>query len=87
MARRLGATDDDLDGALTGRLQQFPDGWRAAFQAAEEITTGRGELPESTFQTLVAHWTPGQIVEIVSVVALFNLFNRFATSLHVPVTR
>ncbi len=43
-------------------------------------------LSDACFADLSEAWSAAQIVEIVSVVALFNLFNRLAISLEVPVT-
>lgn len=86
MARRLGATEEDLARVATGALDGFDPAWRAAFAAAAAITREGGMLSDACFADLSEAWSAAQIVEIVSVVALFNLFNRLAISLEVPVT-
>ena len=61
--------------------------WAAALRFAEEMTPSRGRPSGSTWEALAAHWRESQIVELVSVAALFNYFNRFAEALEIPPTR
>lgn len=87
MARRLGATDGQLE-ALSGTdLSPFEPAWRAAIVFAGEMTPTAAEVSDRTYAELAAHWSAPQLVEITAVVALFNYFNRFATALAIPVTR
>ena len=51
------------------------------------MTPSRGRPSGSTWEALAAHWRESQIVELVSVAALFNYFNRFAEALEIPPTR
>ncbi len=61
--------------------------WRAALAYVAAMTPTRGEVPDALFGDLERHWNAAQIVEITSVAALFNYFNRFAEALDVPITR
>ncbi len=87
MARRLGASDEQLAALATGDLASFEPAWRAAIAYAEEMTPTRPVVHTATYDALAAHWSAPQIVEITAVTALFNYFNRFALALDIPVTR
>ena len=51
------------------------------------MTPSRGRPSGPAWEALAAHWRESQIVELVSVAALFNYFNRFAEALEIPPTR
>ncbi len=87
MARRLGATEAQLDEISRGVFDGFEPAWRDAFRWADAITPTRGLPDDTLFRDLARHWSSAQIVEITAVITLFNYFNRFATSLDIPVTR
>jgi alkylhydroperoxidase family enzyme len=87
LARRLGATTEQIAALDRGDLTSFEPGWRAAFQAAELSTTDRGRIPAETYSELTSHWSAGQIIEIIAVIGLFNYFNRFAIGLDIPPTK
>ena len=70
-----------------GSYDVFEPAWRVAFALADAMTPSGGTPGDALFAELERHWTPPQIVEITSVIALFNYFNRFAMALDVPVTR
>jgi alkylhydroperoxidase family enzyme len=65
----------------------FQPPWGAAMMYADAITPSRGAPTEALFGELERHWSAAQIVEITSVITLFNYFNRFAVALRIPVTR
>ncbi len=83
----MGATDAQLDGVARGEYGVFEEPWRSAFRYADVATPTPGHVPDATFADLARHWSPTQIVEITSVICLFNFFNRFAHALDVPITR
>ncbi|HVE78490.1 MAG TPA: hypothetical protein VNA89_06500 [Gemmatimonadaceae bacterium] len=87
MARRLGATEEQLAELARGEHGALAAGWAAALRYAEAVTAGRGRVGDPLFDDMVLHWTVPQIVEITAVIAAFNYFNRFAEALRVPVTR
>ena len=51
------------------------------------MTPTPGIVSDAVYGELATHWSPAQIVEITSVIALFNFFNRFAHALAIPVTK
>jgi alkylhydroperoxidase family enzyme len=87
LARRLGATEDQLDHVARSDYAPFDDAWRAAFRYADVVTPTPGVVDTASFDELAAHWSPVQIVEITAVICMYNFFNRFAHALDVPITR
>ena len=87
MARRLGASEEQLGAVAGGDLGTFEPAWRAAIAYAAQMTPTPPRVEAHTYDALAGHWTAPQIVEITAVAALFNYFNRFALALEVPVTK
>ena len=87
MARRLGATDAQLDAVARADYAVLETSWRSALRYADEMTPTPGIVSDAAFEDLASHWTPAQIVEITSVVCMFAFFNRFAHALAIPVTK
>jgi alkylhydroperoxidase family enzyme len=87
LARRLGATNTQIEQLARGDLTSFDDSWAAALRAAESMTSHGGQVAPDSYAVLEARWSAGQIVEILAVIGLFNYFNRFAVALDIPPTR
>jgi alkylhydroperoxidase family enzyme len=87
LARRLGATDEQIGRLAHGDLVGMEESWAAACRVAESMTTRGGRISTAEYEALAAHWNQGEIVEIVAVVGLFNYFNRFANALDIPPTK
>ncbi|MDQ3698013.1 MAG: hypothetical protein M3373_08325 [Gemmatimonadota bacterium] len=87
MARRLGATEAQLERIERADYDELEPAWRAAFVYADAVTPTRGRLSDEGFGELARHWTTAQIVEMTAVITLFNDFNRFAEALRIPPTR
>jgi alkylhydroperoxidase family enzyme len=87
LARRLGASDEQLTALAAGDVSSFDPAWAAALQYAAHMTPTGGIVSGDAYAALATHWKAAQIVEITAVAALFNYFNRFAIALEVPVTR
>jgi alkylhydroperoxidase family enzyme len=87
LARRLGATEEQLAAVARGDEAPFEPAWRAALRFATAVTPVAPHVDDATYGELASHWTPAQIVEITSVISLFSYFNRFALALRIPVTR
>ncbi len=90
MARRLGATEEMLQGVQTDGatgLEQFEPAWRTAFVFADAMNQSGHAVTDEIYGPLAAHWDQGQIVEIAAVVGLFAYFNRFNDALRVEITR
>jgi alkylhydroperoxidase family enzyme len=87
LARRLGASDDQIAALAAGEVSGFEPPWAVALEYAARMTPTRGTVSGDAYAALAKHWEAAQIVEITAVAALFNYFNRFAIALEVPVTR
>lgn len=61
----------------------FTERERVALRFAEIMTTGARNVDESLWDELQSHFDDGEIVEIATVIGLFNFFNRFADALHI----
>jgi alkylhydroperoxidase family enzyme len=87
LARRLGATPEQIAALGRADLSGFEDSWAAALRAAETMTSDHGDIPLALYADLERHWSTGAIVEIVAVISLFIYFNRFAIALDIPPTK
>jgi alkylhydroperoxidase family enzyme len=54
-----------------------------ALRFAEVMTTSAREVDEELWDELQAHFDDGELVEIATVIGLFNFFNRFADALQI----
>lgn len=59
----------------------------AALTLAERMTTDAHGVDEEVWATLREHFDEGQVVELATVIGLFNYFNRFNDALRVDITR
>ena len=87
MARRLGATPEQIAALARADFTGFEESWAVALRVSETMTSDRGEIPPALYTDLERHWSTSEIVEIVSVISLFNYFNRFAIALDIPPTK
>jgi alkylhydroperoxidase family enzyme len=87
LARRLGATPEQIAALARADLTSFEPSWAVALRIAETMTSDRGEIPPALYAELERHWNTGEIIEIVAVISLFNYFNRFAIALDIPPTK
>ncbi|TMC39798.1 MAG: carboxymuconolactone decarboxylase family protein [Chloroflexi bacterium] len=85
MARQLGVSEALLDALY--RIDEFrhlfTERELVALRFAEIMTTGARDVDESLWDELQAHFDDGEIVEIATVIGLFNFFNRFADALQI----
>lgn len=89
MARRRGATQEDLDALKDPQTwdTHFTPAQAAALSLADAITRGNGHLTDKVWNAVAAHFDDGQLVELVGVIGLFNYFNRFNNAFEIEVTR
>jgi alkylhydroperoxidase family enzyme len=87
LARRLGASEEQIAALAAGDVSGFDPAWSAALAYAAHMTPTGATVSGDAYAALASHWEPPQIIEITAVAALFNYFNRFAIALEVPVTR
>ncbi|GCE18849.1 carboxymuconolactone decarboxylase family protein [Dictyobacter kobayashii] len=53
----------------------------AALRYAEIVTTSARDVDEELWDELQSHFDDGEIVELTTVIGMFNFFNRFADAL------
>jgi uncharacterized peroxidase-related enzyme len=59
----------------------YSDAERAAIDFAFAAASQPNDVSDALFERLRAHWSEGQVVEILGVVALFGFFNRWNDSM------
>ena len=81
-AERYGATRARLDAIWEYTISPlFTDAERAAFDFAIAAASVPNAVTPDIAETLRRHWDPGEIVEILGVVALFGFLNRWNDSM------
>lgn len=83
----MGATSEQIAAMSRNDLTTCEPSWAVAIEVADVMTADRGHIPPETYAKLEAYWSPGQIIEIIAVIGLFNYFNRFAIGLDIPPTK
>jgi alkylhydroperoxidase family enzyme len=88
LAKQLGASQDLLDAMfnIDQHRDEFSAAELAALTLAERMTTDARNVDEEVWAELRAHYDDGQIIELASVIGLFNYFNRFNDALRVEIT-
>src|SRR5579872_920640 len=83
LAKQFGVTEELLDALyhIDTHSHLFTGSELAALRFAEIMTTGARDVDESLWDELQAHFDDGEIVEIATVIGLFNFFNRYADAL------
>ena len=86
LAGQLGATEELLDALfhIDEHRHLFSERELTALRFAEIMTTSAREVDENLWDELQVHFDDGEIVEIATVIGLFNFFNRFADALQIP---
>ncbi len=80
LARQIGVSEDLLD-ALYHRDEHqdvFSTRELVALRFAEIMTTSARDVDEELWDELQLHFDDGELVELATVIGLFNFFNRFA---------
>ena len=83
LAKQLGVTEELLDSLyhIDEHSHLFTARELAALRFAEIMTTSARDVDEVLWDELQAHFDDGEIVEIATVIGLFNFFNRYADAL------
>jgi alkylhydroperoxidase family enzyme len=87
LARRHGATDEDLAGLEDVAHSTLSPAERDSILFAEKMTRDHGSIDDGDFERLRAHWETDQIVELLCVIGIFNYLNRFAEALALEPTK
>ena len=85
LAKQLGVSEALLDALyhIDKQRHLFTEREVVALRLAEIMTTGAREVNEALWIELQAHFDDGELVEIATVIGLFNFFNRFADALQI----
>jgi len=85
LARQLGVSEDLLDALyhIDEHRHLFTARELAALRFAEIMTTSARDVDEDLWDELQVHFDDGQLVELATVIGLFNFFNRFADALQI----
>ena len=85
LAKQFGVTEELLDALyhIDTHRHLFTARELAALRFAEIMTTSARDVDEALWDELQAHFDDGQLVEIATVIGLFNFFNRYADALQI----
>lgn len=85
LAKQLGVTEELLDALyhIDEHQHLFSERELAALRFAEIMTTSAQDITETFWDELQSHFDDGELVELASVIGLFNFFNRFADALEI----
>jgi alkylhydroperoxidase family enzyme len=88
LARQLGVSEELLDALyhIDEHRHLFTAQELAALRYAEIMTTSAREIDETLWDELQSYFDDGELVELSTVIGLFNFFNRFADALHINPT-
>jgi uncharacterized peroxidase-related enzyme len=88
LARSLGWSDDQLSHLADWHTRDdFTAAEKAALRLAETVTRNANAVTDEQFAELRAHYSEGEIVELLCAIGLFNYFNRFNNALRMEPTR
>jgi uncharacterized peroxidase-related enzyme len=88
LARNLGWTEEQLGHlAEWGDRSDFTAAEKAALRLAETVTRDAHAVSDEQFEELRAHFSEGEIVELLCAIGLFNYFNRFNDALRMEPTK
>ena len=85
LARQLGVSEALLDALyhIDEHRHLFTARELVALRFAEIMTTSARDVDEELWDELQAYFDDGEIIEIATVIGLFNFFNRFADALQI----
>lgn len=88
LAGQFGVSEELLDAMyhIDTHRDLFSERELVALRFAEIMTTSARDVDEELWDELQFHFDDGEIVELATVIGLFNFFNRFADALqlHTP---
>jgi alkylhydroperoxidase family enzyme len=80
LAGQMGVTEELLDALyhIDEHRHLFSERELVALRFAEIMTTSARDVNETQWDQLQAHFNDGELVELASVIGLFNFLNRYA---------
>lgn len=87
LARQFGVSEELLDAMyhIDQHLDMFTERELVALHFAEIMTTSARDVSEELWDALQYHFDDGEIVELSTVIGLFNFLNRFADALQINI--
>jgi alkylhydroperoxidase family enzyme len=73
--------------AINDHPELFTEREQVALRYAEVVTKDAKQVDDGLWNKLRLHFDEGEIIELTSVIGLFNYFNRFNDALQVEVTK
>lgn len=89
IARGAGVSDDTIR-EMENKLKNpelFTDKELVALEFAEAMTTDSNNVSDDLYNELKKYFDDGEIIELASVVGIFNYFNKFNNALKTDITR
>ena len=89
LARQIAVSEDLLDALYHRDVHKdaFTTRELVALRYAEIMTTSARDVDEELWDELQFYFDDGELVELSTVIGLFNFFNRFADALHIYPTQ
>lgn len=85
LAGQLGVSEALLDAMynIDQNSDLFTERELVALRLAEIMTTSARDVSEELWDSVQAYFDDGEIIELTTVIGLFNFFNRFADALQI----
>jgi alkylhydroperoxidase family enzyme len=85
LAGQFGVNTEVLDAMyhIDTHRHLFSERELVALRFAEIMTTSARDIDEELWDAIQYHFDDGEIVELATVIGLFNFFNRFADALQI----
>lgn len=85
LAKQFGVSEALLDALyhIDTHRHLFTEREQIALHYAEIMTTSARDVDEELWDQLQSYFDDGEIIELTSVIGLFNFFNRFADALQI----
>ena len=85
LARQWGVSEELLDALyhIDTHRHLFTARELVALRFAEIMTTSGRDVDEALWDELQTHFDDGELVELASVIGLFNFFNRYVDALRI----
>jgi alkylhydroperoxidase family enzyme len=77
----MGFTEKEILEVDNPQNANISEAEKVALRYAEAITISPGNIPDTLFNDLKKHFSDSQIVELTSLIALYNMINRFNEAL------
>lgn len=86
LAAQGGATPEQIASYDSFETGPFTEKEKAGFRYATLLNDSGHSINEVAFEALSEYFNPAEIIELTFVAAAFEMFSRFNSALHIPVT-